>query len=112
MNETTLEALRASIAKWEANAEAKHWTEYKSSGGDCPLCLLFNKIDDAPGCDGCPIFEKAGKRFCVNTPYVHAAAAFSRWADRPHSVERRDIARERARDEAAFLRSLLPEGES
>jgi len=103
MNAQTLEALKASIAKWERNAEAKTPAEYRTGESDCPLCALFIYPDR---CEGCPVFEKTGERFCKGTPYIDASSARTWWgfgdgiaADRAHAA---------ARDEVAFLKSLQP----
>jgi hypothetical protein len=104
MDAKTLEALKASIAKWERNAEAADVFEFKISEKDCPLCAMFKIWPDE--CDGCPVFEKTGAKFCRETPYISAATARRDWrygdgpADRAHAA---------ARDEVAFLKSLLPE---
>jgi hypothetical protein len=104
MDAKTLEALKASIAKWERNAEATDPFEFKISEKDCPLCAMFKIGSDE--CKGCPVFEKTGATFCRETPYIPAATARRDWrcgdvpADRAHAA---------ARDEVAFLRSLLLE---
>ena len=103
MNTQTLEALKASIAKWERNAEAKTPNEYLTSDIDCPLCNLF--IRD--GCKGCPVFERTGELFCRDTPYRTAGPAWFDWTDLETS-EHRDRAHAAACDEVAFLKSLLP----
>lgn len=101
MNAQTLEALKASIAKWERNAEAERPDEYLTSDVDCPLCVLFIRSD----CDGCPVFERAGERECRGTPYRTAVSARFNWNRDQNGAAR---ARAAARDEVAFLKSLLP----
>jgi hypothetical protein len=108
MNAETLTALRASIAKWERNAEAKKPAVYKIGEADCPLCALFIYPDR---CEGCPVFEKVGERFCRGTPYIAASATRVTWNEHPSSEYFRDCAHAVARDEVAFLKSLLPEAE-
>jgi hypothetical protein len=106
MDAQTLEALNASIAKWERNAEAENRFEYRTGESDCPLCALFI----FPGhCEGCPVFQKTGERFCRFTPYMDASYARIMWGDTPGSSAARDRAHAAARDEVAFLKSLLPE---
>lgn len=103
MNAQTLEALKASIAKWERNAEATDPFEYKISEKNCPLCELFIH----PGrCWGCPVFDRTGERFCKETPYILANLARFDWCDGAKGAI--DRAHAAARDEAAFLKSLLP----
>lgn len=104
MDAKTLEALKASIAKWERNAEAKTPAEFKIGEADCPLCELFIYPDR---CEGCPVFEKTGERFCKGTPYINAHSAAYEW--RIGSKAAADRAHAAARDEVAFLKSLLPE---
>lgn len=104
MDARTLEALKASIAKWERNAEAKTPAEFRVSEIDCPLCVLFKTGSDE--CEGCPVFEKTRVRFCRETPYMSAAVARRDWRDGEGSSDRAHAA---ARDEVAFLKSLLPE---
>lgn len=104
MNAQTLEALKASIAKWERNAEAKRPGAYKTGDEDCPLCNLFIYGD----CEGCPIFQNVGERYCRKTPYLVASRAWFDWNDNPKIAEFRYRAHAAARDEVAFLKSLLP----
>jgi hypothetical protein len=106
MDAKTLEALKASIAKWERNAEAKTRFEYRTGDDDCPLCELFIY----PGnCEGCPVFDRTGERFCRGTPYIKASNARMRWGADPKSPDAPERAHAAARDEVAFLKSLLPE---
>jgi hypothetical protein len=83
MDAKTLEALKASIAKWERSAEAKTPAGYKTGQKDCPLCVLF-------------FWKDAWK-------------AYANWDLFPKSSKRRDRAHAAARDEVTFLKSLLPE---
>ena len=108
MKPETLEALKASIRKWDANAEAKTPEEYTLSTDDCPLCVRFVMKDGCDSIDGCPVWWRTRQRHCRGTPYGAAYDALKRWRD---SRQDGDEARAAAREEAAFLRSLLPEGE-
>ena len=58
MDAKTLEALKASIAKWERNAEAKTPAEYKITSDDCPLCKLFRDLIEEGDTD----LEQTGMR--------------------------------------------------
>lgn len=103
MDAKTLEALKASIAKWERNAEAKTPAEFKIGEKDCPLCDLFR-----PNlCDGCPVANSTDEIFCCGTPYNLAATAKYDWIRGFKSAAHR--AHAAARDEVAFLKNLLPE---
>lgn len=108
MDADTLEALRGSIAKWEAIVEKRG----EDNGcGNCPLCLKFNRMhttgarhrysneDDSPppsNCAGCPVAEATGQDYCDGSPYERYGTL-----TRPHGV---------AVEELAFLKSLLPPG--
>lgn len=98
MDAKTLEALKASIAKWERNAEVKDIEDAKTSIMSCPLCLLF--FDQK--CYWCPVYSRTTETACKETPYYDAANA----------RDRSDIEafRTAARAEVEFLKSLLPEG--
>lgn len=108
MEPRTLEALKASIAKWERNAEAKMPDEFLIGGDDCPLCVMFNNEDDFPGCRGCPVFEKTGRLYCNDTPYRRAVVAYIDWRE----FGRREGALVAAHAEVSFLKSLLPTEEA
>lgn len=104
MTPETLEALKASIAKWERNAVAETPETYSVSARSCPLCDLFY----ADNCSGCPVSMRTKKLACSGTPYIAASLARSDWEWRGLGHERAHAA---ARDEVAFLKSLLPQGE-
>lgn len=64
-HDTVTEAIRGSIAKWEAIVAG---TGTDQGSTNCPLCVLFW---DAPNhCSGCPISEWSGQSNCEGTPYV------------------------------------------
>lgn len=113
MEEKTLKALKASIAKWEAKAKAKSINQFGVGAKGCPLCSLFNKpnMNTQLSCVGCPVFAKTGKLWCAGTPQEDAEGIRNEWLIYGPS-EYRHIAHEIARKEVAFLRSLLPEGEA
>lgn len=87
MDAKTLEALKGSVAKWEAIVAG---TGEDHGQMNCPLCYVFIIGD----CEGCPVMAATGKRFCAGTPYE---AYYE-------SAKRSDAA-----DELAFLKSLLPQ---
>ena len=107
MDAKTLEALKASIEKWERNAVAETPDEYKTSWRDCPLCHLFNHSDMVRDdrCRGCPVFDRSEEKFCDGTPFNKAAWTLERWM---RGIEAQAAAHEAARAEVAFLKSLLP----
>lgn len=106
MDAKTLEALKASIAKWERNAVAQTRAEYRVGISECALCLVFHKRHSGKECVGCPIMGKTGLPFCSGTPYGEAEDAYYDWS---RSAER---ARQLAGEEVAFLKSLLPAEEA
>jgi hypothetical protein len=100
----TLEALRGSIAKWEAIAAGTGRDEGTSN---CPLCQQFYK---RAGCNGCPIAEATDSDSCDgNLPYIE-------WSDETAStrdqygfrISATDKAKALAQKEVDFLKSLLP----
>lgn len=105
MDAKTLEALKASIAKWEKNAEATGPSLYTVGPSGCPLCKEFF----AGGCQGCPVSEKTGRTACDESPYYKALYASVTWWNAPSSLRRRVVAHNAARAEVDFLKSLLPQ---
>lgn len=112
MDARTLEALKASIAKWERNAEAKIPENYLLGTKTCSLCQLFNNWKEQGAdlkCDGCPV-KDAGFRYCEGSPYDAAVKAYWDWDD-DHDDAQRTTVRAAAIAEVAFLKSLLPSDE-
>jgi hypothetical protein len=67
MDARTLEALKGSIAKWEAIVAG---TGKDDGYFNCPLCKLFNdQGDDEDDCVKCPVFIRVRARYCENSPY-------------------------------------------
>ncbi|MFP5513298.1 MAG: hypothetical protein ACLGJC_09480 [Alphaproteobacteria bacterium] len=117
MDAKTLEALKASIAKWEMNAETAKagvatgspikWGYLASKGvigigvEGCPLCDLFYE----DGCNGCPVRQRSEKPCCLNTPYLRVndivPPDYGDFASSGELVAACEA-------EVAFLRSLLP----
>lgn len=112
MNKATLKALKGSVAKWEAIVAG---TGEDQGNINCPLCQKFNN-DKTPmdtECDGCPVSEATGRRFCGGTPY-------SRWVEHRMIVHDLDTANGSvkcavcasiAQKELDYLKSLLPQEE-
>jgi len=105
MDAKTLEALKASIAKWERNAEAKTPADVLIGAHACPLCRIFHWAFGGNDCKGCPIND-VGHSGCEGTPYGAADTAFEEWL---YGNGKLSDFRKSARDEVAFLKSLLPE---
>jgi hypothetical protein len=105
MDDRTLEALKASIAKWERNARAETPAEYLTATHHCPLCDLFYWKSD---CHGCPVSMRTAERNCWGTPYIEASKAKYEWWEGTGTAEQAHAA---ARAEVSFLKSLLPPDE-
>jgi hypothetical protein len=101
MDARTRKALEASIKHWEMNVAAGSTADVSVQESSCALCSEF--IDS--GCSDCPVFERSGRAFCRDTPYIQACRALARWKSYPY--ERREFSLA-AQAELDFLRSLLP----
>ena len=106
MDARTLEALKSSIAKWEKNAAAETPADAHVFGSSCPLCALFAR-EDEEYCKGCPVYERTGDSDCFGTPWEKASQKWLRWK-KGAETDFHDAARE----EVAFLKSLLPPEEA
>lgn len=101
MDERTLEALKGSIAKWQAIVDGVG----RDLGGDnCPLC----QIHDAE-CNGCPVAEKVGDTHCNGTPYYSFQNARKETNSNGTGYLHTQSSRRAAEAELRFLKSLLPE---
>lgn len=109
MDKETLEALKASIAKWERNAVAEKPEDYKTAATDCPLCGIF--LFKPLSCSGCPVSVETGRAGCDDTPFDDALEAHDDWMDARDSQAFGEAARKAAQAEVDFLKSLLPESE-
>lgn len=78
MDAKTLEALKASIAKWERNAEARSPDAVRFDLADCPLCQVFHPYFGGPDCAGCPVND-AGHWRCGGSPYDAVDGAINAW---------------------------------
>ena len=106
MNIKTAAALEDSIRHWEENLAAKMPLMAPVGPKDCALCNLFFFYSD---CNGCPVMEKTGRKYCEGTPYRKAASTRMRWRNSCEDATRdewREKWRRACRDEIAFLKSL------
>jgi hypothetical protein len=114
MDDETKDALRGSIAKWEAIASG---TGKDNGTENCPLCKKF--INQPDMCSGCPVRKKSGSIGCWNTPYeTWDRLAVELGLINNNALGLNDVPLEHrarfariARDELEFLQSLLPEEE-
>ncbi|WP_026793176.1 hypothetical protein [Pleomorphomonas oryzae] len=112
MTPATLDALKASIVKWDNNTHAMTPADAKVSGDTCPLCALFyDEMDPAADdednarCHGCPIKARTGHSNCHSTPWMDAWNAKHQWISNPNYAPAFIAAAVRMRD---HLISLLP----
>lgn len=90
MSGRALKALKASIRRWEkVAASGAPWETYFMT--ECSLCDAYPTV-----CDSCPVAQNTGRADCEGTPLPRFY---------------KDPTQANAREELAFLRSLLPEGE-
>lgn len=100
MTAETLEALKGSIAKWEAIVAG---TGEDNGDSDCPLCQLFS----GPWCGACPVKARTGFDRCSGSPYTEWLKATGLKKNFPVRVTS-DVERVAAQAELDFLKSLLP----
>jgi hypothetical protein len=105
MKPETLEALKASIEKWERNVEATRFSDVLLGASYCPLCNLFYRVMESEPCKGCPVAVKTGEPYCGRTPYEWVVDIYEAWIMRAATVEQWQ---EAAQVEVDFLKSLLP----
>ena len=70
MDKKAVKALRGSIKKWERIVLG---TGEDLGHDNCPLCKEYCRES---GCDGCPVAEDTGERFCDGSPYEDWIWAF------------------------------------
>lgn len=63
MDKKTLTALEGSIEKWRKIVIGEG---VDNAGDNCPLCKLYISL----ACNGCPVKDKSGRQFCIDTPYA------------------------------------------
>jgi hypothetical protein len=105
MDKKTLKALEGSIEKWEKIIKYK---EQDHGSSNCPLCIVFPLAN----CYGCPIAIKTKKDGCRGTPYTKWFKHNQKMHDGLALKIHCPICRKIAKDELAFLKSLLPKVKS
>lgn len=114
MKTKTLEALKASIIKWEKNVEFKKVDDIVTGVQDCPLCALYNnhhidcKYKPEKNCSGCPVKQASGQKYCQDTPYYSVVKTISDYEDGDLGDEALPIIKGYCEEEVKFLKSLLP----
>lgn len=109
MDARTLEALQASIAKWERNAVAETPQAAKIYADSCALCQMYCLSIDIASCNGCPVSSATGEIDCDGSPWPAARQKWEAWCDDDAKAA---AFHEAARAEVAFLKSLLPSEEA
>jgi hypothetical protein len=126
MTKKARKALIKSIEKWERYLTVAHFVDASFTWDTacicieneiliddpqtCPLCNVFNKssFGYTSSCDGCPIYDKTRKQFCMGTPFIKIAGwMYDFYNLRVDIKEGIDLIAE----EVEFLYSLLDEGE-
>jgi len=97
-NKTRLQALKGSIRKWKLIVDGK---AAEKGIANCPLCKKYWRS----GCYNCPVSKKVDDEGCKGTPYGNWIMVTS--SASVHKVVNK-ITRDAAKDELAFLKSLLP----
>lgn len=108
MTPETQQALQESIEKWEANATAEKVSDLSWGSSECPLCRIHNNVvTRKERCDGCPIKQSTGQKFCVFTPYEPLEVLIDQASycneDEPVTAEMKDLICQ----EIDFLKSLV-----
>lgn len=112
---TNKEALEASIAHHELNAEAASPAEVKLGMQHCALCQQRTASPNHVDCDGCPVALFTGLPGCDATPYDDVAEAYMSWEVESIEGDDGDIEAAKAafrvaeRKEAGFLRRVMRE---
>ena len=101
MNAVANEALKASIAKWEARLDGVYRAPTITG---CPLCAVYySMVRDGERCEGCPVFLHTGRMGCSGTPVDDYGALCNRGG----TAEGRADLIAAAAAEVAFLKSLI-----
>lgn len=111
MTDKALTALKKSIEHWEKIVAGDEEEIHRIGMCACALCEAFHpyyfgvrtddEIEERLDCRGCPVAQKTGKGFCIDTPFEEFEN--SKW--KPGTPEFQLFAER----ELSFLRSLLPE---
>lgn len=111
LENSRVNALEASIIKWESNATATRVEEVRLGWADCNLCARFRQIEvlkevNEVDCKGCPVAEYTGHSDCKGSPYESTYEAWKHWRLFPDDKGFRDTFCTAARAEVKFLRHL------
>jgi hypothetical protein len=108
MTEEALTALKKSIEHWEKIVAGDEAEIHRIGMRGCALCEAFHPYfysfwekDENHACRGCPVAQRTGEGFCIDTPYEEFEN--SKWEPGTPEFQRF------AERELSFLRSLLPE---
>lgn len=103
-----LEALKASIRKWQSILRGSSY-DFGISG--CELCTRF-RYASSTDCEACPVKQASGRANCANTPYANWYKHQSIYHDR-HKFPKFiwlgcNECEQIVLSEIAYLKSLLP----
>ena len=112
MDKEMLEALQASIVKWEENTKVISTEEAKIWGDTCPLCEISSRrmtYEMESPCEACLVYERTGQVECGGSPWYSTLFYWRAVADGTRPLSDFHSA---AQKEVDFLISLLPEDKS
>ena len=108
MDKRMLEALQASITKWEENTEITFIEEAKIWEDTCPLCEISSQRTtgemESP-CEACPVYERTGQVDCEGSPWYNTLLY---WRAVENGIRFLSDFHSAAQKEVEFLKFLLP----
>ena len=109
MKPEVLTALESAVEKWKGvvGGNIDHGIR------NCPLCKIFYSEFKRKGCcDGCPVRDHTGKKYCIDSPYERWIAHHDE--DLDHDSDEYQIecdeCKSLAQQEVEFLQELLEKG--
>lgn len=106
MNNEILKALKGSIEKWESIIKGE---DGDLAGNNCPLCKYFS-LRCTNFSIKCPVYDKTRRDNCNETPYWKWRNHMD--TEHPEQLSKKFVecptCEQLAREELAFLKSLLP----
>lgn len=91
----------------------EHWNcknldvSHRTTADECPFCQCYYTIDG--DCEGCPIFDFTGYKYCGKTPYDNVCEAEEILDAQGDNTPDFEFLCDSVEKEVEFLISLLPE---